>query len=158
MYRGDPRSLTLRIPRNPTSSTVRRVGRANKGYPWYLNSAMGVLAIGGFFVAVGAVQALVTNDQGSSTDDRAGAALALVVGVAAIVGAGAMNAGRAWGWLVGIIVSSVILALGIVALASPSRGLAAIFTLITGILLVVALLHPVSRAIMRGAPPRPDDD
>ena len=137
---------------------MRRVGRANKGYPWYLNSAMGVLAIGGFFVAVGAVQALVTRDQVSSTGETAGAALALVVGVAAIVGAGGMNAGQAWGWLVGVIVSSFILAAGIVALASSSRGLAAVLTLLTGILLLVALLLPGSRAIMQGAPPRPDED
>jgi len=60
--------------------------------------------------------------------------------------------------LVGVIVSSFILAAGIVALASSSRGLAAVLTLLTGILLLVTLLLPGSRAIMQGAPPRPDED
>jgi hypothetical protein len=137
---------------------VRRVGRANKAFPWYLNSAMGVLAIGGFFVVVGAVQALVTKDQLSSTGETAGAATALVVGVAAIAGAVGMNAGRAWGWLVGVVVSSFIVVAGVVSLASASRGLAAALTLLTGILLLVALLLPGSRSIMRRAPQRPDGD
>ncbi len=137
---------------------MRRVGRANKGFPWYLNSAMGVLAIGGFFVAVGAVQALVTKDQVSSTGETAGAVTALVVGVAAIAGAVGMNAGRTWGWLVGVIVSSFIVVAGVVSLVSASRGLAAVLTLLTGILLLVPLLLPGSRAILRPAPPRPDGD
>jgi hypothetical protein len=103
---------------------------------------MGLLGIGGFFVAVGAVQALVTKGQLASTGATAGAAISLAVGVGAMVGAGGMNAGRAWGWLVGVIVSSIIVAAGVVSLASASRGLGAALTLLTGILLVLALLLP----------------
>ena len=135
---------------------MRRVGRTDDDKPWYLNSAMGLLGIGGF-VAIGAVQALVTKGQLSSTGGKAGAAISLVVGTAAIIGAGGMNAGRAWGWLVGVIVSSLIVAAGVIALAGASRGLGAALTLLSGILLVLAFLLPGSRAILRPTPPRPDE-
>jgi hypothetical protein len=133
------------------------VGRRNTETPWFLSAAIGALVIGGFFVAVGAVQALVTKGQLSSNEAKVSAWIALVIGVAAIASAGGMNAGRAWGWLVGVLVSSLIIAAGVVALASASRGLGAAFTLLTGILLLVALLLPRSRAIFRPTPPRADE-
>jgi hypothetical protein len=134
------------------------VGRKDNETPWYLSAAIGALVIGGFFVAVGAVQVFVTKGQLSSAEAKGSAAIAFVVGVAAIASAGGMNAGRAWGWLVGVIVSSIIIAAGVVALASASRGLGAALTLLTGILLLIALLLPRSRAIIRPTPPRADED
>jgi hypothetical protein len=136
---------------------VRRVTRKDIATPWYLNAAMGLLGIGGFFMVVGALQALATKGQLATTAGKVGAAISLVVGIAAIVAAGGMNAGRAWGWLVGVIVSSLIVVAGIVAIASPSRGLGAVLTLLIGILLVVAFLLPGSRVLMRPMPPRPDE-
>jgi hypothetical protein len=133
------------------------VGRRRKETLWYLSAAIGALVIGGFFVAVGAVQALVTKDQLSSNEAKVSAWIALVVGVAAIAGAAGMNGGRAWGWLVGVIVSSLIVLAGVVALAGASRGLGAALTLLTGILLLIALLLPGSRVIWRTTPPRPDE-
>jgi len=135
---------------------VRDVAGADRSFPGYLNSAMGVLAIGGFFVAVGGVTTLIANYRVASTAEIAGYALAVVIGVAAIAAAGGMNAGHAWGWLIGTIVSGLVIASGVAALISPSTGFGAVVWTLAGILLIAALLAPASRAMLRPPPPRPD--
>jgi uncharacterized membrane protein (UPF0136 family) len=136
---------------------VRGVARGDRTFPWYLNSAMGVLGIGGFFNAIGGIVVLLEKDQPHSTPQNIGAALAIVVGIAAIAAAGGMNAGHAWGWRIGVVVSAIVVVSGVLALNGPSAGLAAALTILIGILLLVALLLPGSRQLLRPAPPRPDE-
>src|SRR6187397_736370 len=85
-------------------------------FPWYLTSAMGVLGIGGFFNAIGGIVVLLEKDQPHPTTQSIGAAAAIVVGIAAIAAAGGMNAGHAWGWLLGVVVSAIVVASGVLAL------------------------------------------
>jgi hypothetical protein len=136
---------------------VRDVAGGDRTFPWYLNSAMGVLAIGGFFNAMGGIVTLLEKDPPHSTPQRIGAALAVVVGIAAIVAAGGMNARHAWGWLLGVVVSAIVLLSGVLALNGASAGLAAAATVLIGILLLVALLLPGSRRLLWRTPARPDE-
>jgi hypothetical protein len=46
-----------------------------------------------------------------------------------------MNAGHAWGWLLGVVVSAIVVASGLLALNGASAGLAAVVTILVGILL-----------------------
>jgi hypothetical protein len=136
---------------------VRDVAADRRTFPWYLTSAMGVLGIGGFFNAIGGIVVLLEKDQPHSAVQNIEAALAIVVGIAAIAAAGGMNAGHAWGWLVGVIVSAIVVASGVLALSGASAGLAAVMTILIGILLLVALLLPRSREPWRRTPARPDE-
>ena len=136
---------------------MRHVAADRRTFPWYLTSAMGVLGIGGFFNAIGGIVVLLEKDQPHSTTQSIGAAAAIVVGIAAIAAAGGMNAGHAWGWLLGVVVSAIVVASGVLALNGASAGLAAVLTILTGILLLVALLLPRSREQWRRTPARPDE-
>jgi len=136
---------------------VRDVAADKRTFPWYLTSAMGVLGIGGFFNAIGGIVVLLEKDQPHSTTQSIGAAAAIVVGIAAIAAAGGMNAGHAWGWLLGVVVSAIVVASGLLALNGASAGLAAVVTILVGILLLVALLLPRSREPWRRTPARPDE-
>jgi hypothetical protein len=136
---------------------VRDVAADRRTFPWYLTSAMGVLGIGGFFNAIGGIVVLLEKDRPHSAAESIGAALAVVVGIAAIAAAGSMNAGYAWGWLLGVIVSAIVVVSGVLALGGASAGLAAALTILIGILLLAALLLPRSREPWRRAPARPDE-
>jgi len=54
-------------------------------------------------------------------------------------------------------VSAIVVASGVLALNGPSAGLAAGLTILIGILLLVALLLPRSRELLRPTPARPDE-
>ena len=136
---------------------MRHVAADRRTFPWYLTSAMGVLGIGGFFNAIGGIVVLLEKDQPHSMAQSVGAAAAIVVGIAAIAAAGGMNAGHAWGWLLGVVVSAIVVASGVLALSGASAGLAAVMTILIGILLLVALLLPRSREPWQRTPPRPDE-
>ena len=135
---------------------MRGVAAETRTFPWYLNSAMGLLGIGGFFNAIGGIVLLLEKDPPHSTAQNIGAALAVVVGIAAIAAAGGMNARHAWGWILGVIVSEIVVMSGVLALKGPSGGLAAAATILIGILLIGALLLPKSRELLWRTPPRPD--
>jgi hypothetical protein len=136
---------------------VRGVAGDDKSFPWYLNGAMGLLGIGGFFNAIGGIVLLLEKDPPHSTPQNIGGALAIVVGIAAIAAAGGMNARHAWGWLLSVVVSAIVVMSGILALKGPSGGLAAAATILIGILLLAALLLPKSRELLWRTPPRPDE-
>jgi len=125
--------------------------------PWYLNSAMGVLGIGGFLVALNAVTSVFATPRDASAVEIAGGVFSLVLGVGGIAAAGGMNAQQAWGWLTGVIVSGLVIATGVVAVRAPSGVLAAAIWIVVGISLLAALLAPPSREMLRRPPPRRPD-
>jgi uncharacterized membrane protein YtjA (UPF0391 family) len=56
-----------------------------------------------------------------------------------------------------VVVSAIVVASGVLALSGASAGLAAVMTILIGILLLVALLLPRSREPWQRTPPRPDE-
>ena len=129
----------------------------NRTFPGYLNTAMGLLGFGGLFMMVGAVSTLTTKGATRSTLQTVGFALAFFIEAGGVVSAGGMNARRAWGWVVGIVVSALFTASAALALLGSAASLGEILALLAGVFLLVVLLLPASRALVRPAPPRPDE-